>query len=172
MKATRAMCLALALAAFGAPPVWADVTEVWLTTKVTVALLTTEGLSVTGVHVAIVEGSVTLHGKVKTEAEKEKATVAVRSIEGVKDVHNLLLVVPDVFQRTVKVSDEAIKEGVQTALKSNKGVAGVKVTSVNNGVVLLAGQTSTPTERLRAIELAWNVGGVARVASEIETRDK
>jgi osmotically-inducible protein OsmY len=48
-------------------------------------------------------------------------------------------------------------------------VEGVKVASVNNGVVLLSGKTPTLSEKLRAIEIAWNVGGVSRVASEIET---
>jgi hypothetical protein len=38
---------------------------------------------------------------------------------------------------------------------------------VNNGVVLLSGKTNTLVEKLRAIELAYNVGGVSRVASEI-----
>ena len=45
------------------------------------------------------------HGKVKTNAEKEKATLAVRS-------------------------DEAIKPGVATALKSDKPAEGVTVASV------------------------------------------
>jgi hyperosmotically inducible periplasmic protein len=155
-----------------APPALADVNDVWLTTKAKIALLTTDGVSVTGVNVDTVDGAVTLHGKVKTDAEKEKATLAVRSVDGVKSVRNLLQVVPDAFKSAVKASDEAIKDGVETALKSDKRVEGVKVASVNNGVVLLSGKASTLAEKLRAIELAWNMGGVSRVASEIETRDK
>lgn len=162
----------LALAALVAGPALADSNDVWLTTKAKIALLTTDGVSITGVNVDTVDGAVTLHGKVKTEAEKEKATLAVRSVDGVKSVRNLLQVVPDALQGAVKASDEAVKDGVETALKSDTRVEGIKVASVNNGVVLLSGKASTLAEKLRAIELAWNVSGVSRVASEIETGDK
>ena len=164
--------LCLALAVLVAVPAWADVHDVWLTTKVRTALLTTSGVSVRGVAVATVDGAVTLHGKVRTEAEKEEATLAVRSVGGVKSVHNLLQVVPDALESPVKVSDEAVKDGVESALKSDQSVEGVTVTSVNNGVVLLSGKARRLAGKLRAIELTWNVGGVSRVASEIETGDK
>jgi osmotically-inducible protein OsmY len=45
----------------------------------------------------------------------------------------------------------------------------VKVASVNNGVVLLSGKAANLTETLRAIENAYSVNGVHRVASEIQT---
>lgn len=162
----------LALAALVAVPAWADVNDVWLTTKAKTVLLTTDGVSVAGVNVDTVDGAVTLHGKVKTDAEKEKAALAVRSVDGVKSVHNRLQVVPDAFKSAVKASDAAIKDDVETALRSDKSVEGVTVASVNNGVVLLSGKASTLAEKLRAIELGWNVAGVSRVASEIETGDK
>jgi len=164
--------LGLVLAALVAVPAWADVNDVWLTTKVKTALLTTSGVRVRGVTVATVDGAVTLHGKVRTDAEKEEATLAVRSVGGVKSVHNLLQVVPDAFERPVKVSDEAVKSGVETALKSDESVEGVTVASVNNGVVLLSGKARGLAGKQRAIELAWNASGVSRVASEIETADK
>ncbi len=169
MKSIQATALALALSAFVAVPAMADANDVWLTTKAKIALLTTDGVSVTGVNVDTVDGAVTLHGKVKTEAEKEKAAVAVKSVDGVKSVRNLLQVVPDAFKSSVKATDEAIKTNVETALKGDKSVDGVKVASVNNGVVLLSGKATGLVEKLRAIEIAWNVGGVSRVASEIET---
>ena len=172
MNATKSTWLGLALAALVAVPAWGDVNDVWLTTKARIALLTTDGVSVTGVNVDTVDGAVTLHGKVNTDAEKEKATLAVRSVDGVKSVRNLLQVVPDAIKSAVRASDEAIKDGVETALKPAKGLEGVTVASVNNGVVLLSGKAITLTEKVRAIELAWNAGGVSRVASEIETEDK
>lgn len=170
MNAKKSTWLGLALAAFiSVPALAADTSDMWLTTKAKIALLTTDGVSITGVNVDTVNGSVTLHGKVKTQAEKEKATLAVRSVDGVKGVNNLLQVVPDAFKAAVKANDATIKDGVEIALKSDKSVEGVKVASVNNGVVLLSGKTPTLSEKLRAIEIAWNVGGVSRVASEIET---
>lgn len=169
MKSIKATWLVLALAALVAVPAVADSNDVWLTTKAKIALLTTDGVSATGVNVDTVNGAVTLHGKVKTQAEKEKATLAVRGIDGVKSVNNLLQIVPTAVRTTVKASDAVVKIGVENALKTDNRVDGVKVASVNNGVVLLSGKTPSLTEKLRAIELAWNVDGVARVASEIET---
>jgi len=173
MNVRRLTCLGLALAAIVTVPAFAEVNDVWLTTKAKMALLTAEGVSVTDVNVYTVDGAVTLHGKVKTDAEKEKATLAVRSVDGVKSVRNRLQVVPDDPKSPLKASDEAIKAAVATALKSTKLAEGVTVDSVNNGVVLLSGKVSSLAEKAHAIELAWKVDGVSRVASEIQadTRD-
>lgn len=168
MKTSQAG-LALAAAALFAAPLRAEVNDVWLTTKAKIALLTTEGVSVRAVNVDTRDGAVTLHGKVKTTAEKEKAASTVQGVDGVKSVRNLLQVVPAEFKAEVKASDAAIKDGVQAALKADKRVDGVTVASVNNGVVLLSGKASTAVEKLLAIELAWGVSGVTRVATEIET---
>lgn len=168
MKALGTISLGLALAGLLTASATADTADVWLTTKAKIALLTTEGLSVRGVNVDSVDGAVTLHGKVKTEVEKEKAGQTVREVEGVKNVRNLLQVVPDIFKQSVKASDEVVKDRVHTILKADKSLESVNVASVNNGVVLLSGKAPTFAEKLRAIELAWNVDGVSRVASEIE----
>ena len=47
----------------------------------------------------------------------------------------------------------------------------MKVASVNNGVALLSGKTLDLAHKLRAIEVAWAVQGVQRVASEILTAE-
>ena len=119
-----------------------------------------------------VDGNVTRHGKVKTDAEKQKAEAAVRGIDGVKNIKNLLQVVPEEFKDQVKVADDAIKGKVQTSLKSDANLEDVKVASVNDGVVLLSGKTKTLDQKLKAVETAWAVSGVKRVATEIETNDK
>ena len=169
MKTIKSISLGLAMAGMLGTAAFADSGDVWLTTKAKIALLTAEGVSVRGVNVDTVDGAVTLHGKVKTEAEKEKAGATVRGVDGVKNVRNLLQVVPDAFKDAIKASDAVIKDRVQAALKTDKSVDGINVASVNNGVVLLSGKAPGLTEKLRAIELAWNVDGVSRVASEIET---
>lgn len=71
----------------------------------------------------------------------------------------------------MKVADDAIKGKVQTSLKSDANLEDVKVASVNDGVVLLSGKTKTLDQKLRAVETAWAVNGVKRVATEIETGD-
>lgn len=171
MNAIKAKWLALGLGLLVSTAAWAGPSDAWITTKAQLALLTTDGVAVTAVNVDTVNGYVTLHGKVKSDAEKAKAETAVKSIDGVKGVSNLLQVVPDAFRETVKVSDQAIKEKVEAALKA-EGFADVKVASVNNGVALLSGKTQTLADKLRAVQCAWKVQGVQRVASEIETGEK
>lgn len=171
MKSIKATYLGLVLAgalALTALTASADTNDIWLTTKAKITLLTTEGLAVRGVNVDTVNGTVTLHGKVKTESEREKAAAVVRTVEGVKALNNLIQVVPDEFKRSVRASDAMVKDRVRAALAADKSVQGISVASVNNGVVLLSGKAPTLNEKLRAIELAWSVDGVSRVASEIE----
>lgn len=168
----KSISLGLALMLGSAVASFAGAHDAWISTKAKLSLLTADGVSVTAVNVDTVDGNVTLHGKVKTEAEKEKAEAAVRGIDGVKNIKNLLQVVPSEFKEQVKDSDDAIKGKVQTSLKSDANLEDVKVASVNDGVVLLSGKTKTLDQKLKAVESAWTVSGVRRVSTEIETNDK
>jgi hyperosmotically inducible protein len=152
----------------GAVAARADVDDSWITTKAKIALLTSDGFSVNGVNVDSHDGNVTIHGKVGTAADSTKAEQTVRKVSGVKTVNNLLQVVPSNMKKAVKANDSDVKDRVEASLKTDKKMEDVKVASVNNGVVLLSGKTDSLTETLRAIENAYSVNGVHRVASEIE----
>src|SRR6185436_19586270 len=129
----------------------ADSKGVWLTTKAKIALLTADDVKASGINVDTVNGVVTIHGKVPNETSKQNAATTVRKLDGVKDVKNLLQVVPDSAKERVEVADDAVKDKVQAALKTDKTVDGVDVASVNNGVVLLSGKTDTVDRELKAI---------------------
>jgi osmotically-inducible protein OsmY len=160
--------LLLATSALAAPP------DAWITAKTKMALLTTEGVSGTGVNVDTVDGTVTLHGKVASAAEKSKAEAEAKKIDGVRQVRNLLQVVPESAEKMVKASDGELKDRVQKALKDDHRLenSSIGVQSVNDGVVLLSGKADSVTAHLTAIEDAARVPGVRRVASEIESPDK
>jgi hyperosmotically inducible protein len=143
----------------------------WITTKAKMSLYTTSGVSGTAINVDTVNGVVTLHGKVETAAEKSKAESTVKSIDGVKQVRNLLQVVPSARENAVTATDDQISDRVKRALKDDD-LSGVSVQSVNKGVVLLAGKVDTLSQHLRAIEDAARVPGVKQVASEIKSPDK
>jgi hyperosmotically inducible protein len=161
--------LALALAAGRAS---AATPDAWITTKAKMALLTTEGVSGTSVNVDTVNGLVTLHGKVASNEEKQKAAQVVRGIEGVTNVRNLLQVVTARRDDAVKESDAKVKDRVDNVLKADPAFKSVSVQSVNDGVVLLAGEVPSLSDHLRAVEHAARVPGVKRVASEIKSPDK
>jgi len=149
----------------------ADTKDVWITTKAKIAVLTADDVKASGINVDTVDGVVTIHGKVPNETSKQNAATAVRKLDGVKDVKNLLQVVPDSAKESVEVADDAVKDKVQAALKTDKTVDGVQVASVNKGVVLLSGKADAVDKELKAIELAWKVPGVRQVRSEIKTTE-
>ena len=147
----------------------ADVNDSWITTKAKIVLLTTDGFSVNGVNVDTLNGNVTMHGKVATAADRTKAEQTVRDVKGVKTVKNLLQVVPANVKEAVAANDSDVKGRVEASLKTDIKMKDVNVASVNKGVVLLSGKTESLAEDLRAIENAYSVKGVHRVASELQT---
>jgi hyperosmotically inducible periplasmic protein len=153
----------------GAIAAGAGVNDSWITTKAKIALLTSDGFSVNGANVDTIDGKVTLHGKVATAADRTRAEQTVRKVDGVKSVNNQLQVVPDAVKDVVAGNDSELKGRVEASLKADSTMDDVKVASVNNGVVLLSGKTANLTDKLRAIENAYSVDGVLRVATEIQT---
>jgi hyperosmotically inducible protein len=146
--------------------------DTWITSKIRLALMTTDGAGRNAVKVDTEHGKVTLHGTVDSEAAKEKAAATARAVGGVTDVRNLLQVVKESRQDSVKAADKDVKEAVEKALKADRSLEGIKVESVDNGLVLLHGSTTSMTDELRAIEAAYDVPGVRQVSSEIETKEK
>lgn len=163
-------------AAFGllASPALAA-SDPWITTKVKMAILTDSEASPMDVNVDTVDGVVTLHGKVGSNVEKTAAEKAARSVTDVKEVHNMLAVVPG-NMKAVQVADDRLSKDIEAALQKDPGLQdknnNIKVQSVNAGNVVLAGTASTMSAHLRAVETTRNVKGVKRVASEIESPDR
>ena len=78
--------------------------DAWITTKTKLALLSTEGVSGTAIHVDTVLGRVTLHGKVRSAEEKTKAETITQKIDGVQEVRNLLQIVSAQREKARQVS--------------------------------------------------------------------
>lgn len=163
------VCIGLASPALAAS-VSADA---WITTKVKLSLATTAGVSAGEVNVDTIGRQVTLHGTVNTAAEKETAERTARAVGDVLKVRNLLQVVPAKNEKAVEEKDEEINGLVSAALASESSLkdSAITVQSVNKGVVLLAGNARTLSDHLTAVELAGDVRGVRRVASEVQSPD-
>ena len=168
MKRIALIAMVGSMVVAGAGAARADVNDSWITTKAKIALLTSDGFSVSGANVDTIDGNVTIHGKVETNADRTKAEQTVRKVSGVKSVKNLLQVVPASVKDVVKAQDSEVKDRVVASLKVDAKMNDVNVASVNNGVVLLSGKTESVYENLRAIENAYSVNGVRRVSSEIQ----
>ena len=143
-----------------------DHPDAWLTMKVKLALLTTKDVPAMSIDVDTVHDVVTLSGKVADETEKTRAGEVAKGVEGVKEVKNILQVVPESRMKVVEKADDLIKDGVEKALKADKSLSGVSVKAVDQGVVLLAGKATT-AEAVRAVRAARGVAGVRQVSSEI-----
>jgi hyperosmotically inducible protein len=167
--AAAALAVALAVGA----PARAATPDSWITTKVKMTLLTTSGVHANAVNVDTIDGRVTLHGTVDTQDEKAKAEVATQKVQGVREVRNLLQVVAPTRQDAVAATDQQIESNVTAALKRDRALedSDIKVASVNDGTVVLAGNAKTMSDHLRALEVASAVPGVHAVASEITSPD-
>jgi hyperosmotically inducible protein len=143
-----------------------------ITTKVRIAMMTTDGAGRNAVKVDTEHGKVTLHGTVDSQEVKDKAEATARAVGGVTEVRNLLQVVKQSRQESVKAPDKDVKNAVENALKRDKNLEGIKVKSVDDGLVFLDGSATSLTNKLRAIDTAYDIPGVRQVASEIETKEK
>ena len=170
-KLTLAVVGLLLVWGIGVAPAQAS-DDTWISTKVRIALMTTDGAGRNAVNVNTEHGKVTLHGTVDSEAVKEKAEATARAVGGVTEVRNLLQVVKESRQESVKAADKDVRAAVEKALKADKSLEGIKVKSVDNGLVSLEGSTASLTGALRAIETAYSLPGVRQVASGIETKEK
>jgi osmotically-inducible protein OsmY len=153
-------------------PARAGAKDKWISTKATLALLTSDGLSVRGANVDTREGTVIIHGIVGSEADKAKAEATVRNVDGVKNVTNLLQVVPVERRDRVQADDAEIRHRVEARLATDKALKDVKVASVNDGVVLLKGKVHRLGDQLRAAQAPYTVAGVERVVTEVEVEVK
>jgi hyperosmotically inducible protein len=155
-------------------PVLADQPEdAYITTKVKMELLK-DGSEPMRINVDTLDGIVTLHGQVESAAAKSTAAEEARTVKGVKDVHNMLAVVPSAAKDRVKASDDTIEKQVEKVIENDQALANssIKVASVNNGTVLLSGKADTLSSHQRALVDARSVPGVRKVASEIQSPDR
>lgn len=149
------------------------VSDTWITTKVKAKLAATDDVKSLDVSVDTVNGVVHLTGDVHSNAERDKALSAARSIEGVKDVDaSGLKVSADPAEEGEQesadsdqpVNDTWITTKVKAELATTDGVDNMDI-SVHtvNGVVALSGMVKSDIERKKAVAAARSVKGVRKV---------
>jgi hyperosmotically inducible periplasmic protein len=159
-----------------AAPVFADQPQdAYLTSKVKIQLMKADGITnAMSINVDTLDSVVTLQGKVETAAEREKAAQEARGVKGVKEVRDMLAVVPKSAKEQVNASDDQIQKRIETVFEQDAALkeSSIKVASVNKGNVVLSGKADTLSSHQRAITDARGVPGVRKVASEIQSPDK
>jgi hyperosmotically inducible protein len=141
-----------------------------ITAKTKLALWTTAGVRSTTVHVDTNDGVVTLHGKLPTADQRALAEKTTRAVEGVKNITDLIQIVPVKEESATNRSDKEISDASSRVLKSDEALNNSKISvkSVDKGVVLLTGKAASYGDYLRAIAEVDRVPGVRRVATEVE----
>jgi osmotically-inducible protein OsmY len=162
-----ALALAVAPAARSA-----EAPDAWITAKVKFALLTADGLGAFDVNVDTLDGRVTLHGRAPSAADAAQAERLAREVSGVREVRNLIQVVPPDARAALEENDDAIERRAEAALASSPAFANVDVTSVDAGVVVLGGRTDTLSAHVDALRAVREVDGVRRVVSQIQSPDR
>ena len=170
MRKIISLSLAAATTAALSLPAFADQPQdAYITTKVKMELLTADAVEPLHINVDTLDGIVTMHGQVSTETAKAAAASEAKSVKGVKEVRNLLAVVPKAAKDQVAAADDVIEKNVKTVLERDAALkdSSIKVKSVNKGTVILSGKADTLTSHQRALADARSVEGVRKVASEI-----
>jgi hyperosmotically inducible protein len=115
---------------------------------------TTEGADVT--VQAELDGSVTLAGRVHSQAERELAERVAKEVAGVTSVRNVLEVHPQPAR-----GDREVEAEIEALLREDAALDdGAVAVRVRDGVVELAGAVQSPAEKDRAVEAAWATGAM------------
>jgi hyperosmotically inducible protein len=142
-----------------------------ITAKVNTALVQDPQVKARQVDVETARGVVQLNGFVDTTAAKDRATTVARSVTGVQQVHNNLVV--QTSERTVGavVDDATITAKVKTALIGNEDTKAHQINvSTREGVVQLSGFVDDSQEKQNAEMVARNVAGVRSVDNQLEVK--
>ncbi len=145
-----------------------------LTSKVKIALIDDPVTKAGQINVETYRGVVQLGGFVDNATQKAQATKVARSVTGVKEVRNDLLVSTKPHATSGQDYDDSmLTAAVKSKLADN---ADTKAHQINvgteKGVVQLTGFVDSTTMKTKAGELARSVDGVKNVRNDLEIRQK
>jgi hyperosmotically inducible protein len=167
-----ASLVAAAPAALGQQTVGERIDDTEVTARVKAALIDDETTKAREIDVETQSGVVQLSGFVESQESKRAAEETARSIEGVAEVRNALIVRQS--NRTVGavVDDSVIAAKVKAQLADDAGLgtANAVNVAVNDGVVQLSGFVDSEDEKSRAETVASSVTGVAEVRNDIDVQ--
>ena len=145
-----------------------------LTSKVKVALIDDPTTKAGQINVETYRGVVQLGGFVDNAQQKAQATKVARSVTGVKEVRNDLLVSTKPHATTGQdIDDSVLTTSVKAKLMDDSTTKAHEINvGTQKGVVQLTGFVDSTTMKARAGELARSVDGVKEVRNDLEIRQK
>ena len=145
-----------------------------LTSKVKAALIDDPVTKAGQINVETYRGVVQLGGFVDNAKQKDQATKVTRSVTGVKEVRNDLLVSTKPHATTGQDYDDSMLTGAVKAKLTDD--ADTKAHQINvgteKGVVQLTGFVDSTAMKTKAGEIARSVDGVKSVRNDLEIRQR
>jgi hyperosmotically inducible protein len=152
-------------------------TDLEIKAAITADVVDKMGTDVVSISTDVYEQDVMLTGVVETAAQKAQANQLARVVEGVKKVHNEILVIKKVDKENGAVEgfvDDSVIEGKINALLLDG--QGVNVTNFRwrsvGGKVFLFGRALSNSELKKAIGIVKGIKGVTSVTSRVTVRAK
>lgn len=149
------------------------ITDRWLTAKTKIALFADARIKGSEITIETSQGSVTVRGKVDSDAAKQAAEGIAKGIDGVKTVKNELQVVAPATRGAIDYKDEAITARVNAQMAKDSYLKSVDIhAQTNAGVVSLSGEVASLMTSSRASWTAWQVPGVKSVKNDLTVKEK
>jgi osmotically-inducible protein OsmY len=146
--------------------------DAWIDGKAEATLLFNGNLDSFDINTDVVNGKVTLTGKVDNEIEKELAEELILGIDGVKDVDNDLTVSNVEMERESSEASQFTDAKINTVITSrlifDSEVTGTAIdVDVDNRKVTLNGTVDSEAEKQLALTIAKNTDDVAEVVDNL-----
>ena len=160
--------------------------DAWLAGKLETTLLFNEHVNSFDIDTDVKNGVAYLNGTVDSDIERDLANEIAKSLDGISEVENHLVVddssaeekpKSDAYQARQKFKS-AVENATQTAqikskLMLNENIDGLGINVDSNGAeVTLKGVVGSAEEKELAVKIAQNTDGVERVNDELKVESK
>lgn len=147
----------------------------WIAFQIKSTLLMKAYVSAATTKVEVHDGVVTLGGTADNVAQKELTEFYASGVDGVKSVHNEIVVTPSNQppHETVSedIDDASITAQMKYALLSHRATSALKTkVSTETGIVTIAGDAGSDAEIALVTELAESIKGVKSVHNEMTVK--
>jgi hyperosmotically inducible protein len=149
------------------------VDDATIASKAKTALISEKNVAARKINVEVSKGVLQLSGFVNTEMEESIALNIAKSVAGVKQVLDALIVLPGTKSAGEVLDDTNISAKLKTRLAKNAGLGGATAitTEVKYKQILLAGFVENENVRKTAVEVAKNIKGVKKVHNLIAIKN-
>lgn len=173
------LILAAALVPATAADTVSPVKDAATTARIETLFLFNRHLSPFDINTNTSNGIVTLSGGVRDEIQKDLAGELAATVQSVTQVINTITVVPSVPTLIPKrnlrqrVEDRSVNASVRTRLLYHKQLKGLKIgVRTFNGAVTLSGVVTTPEQKQRIGEIAYETRGVENIVNNLTVRPR